>query len=319
MDRSHSGDVMTGDSNDSDMGIPLRGVPTEKRWKPLKETPAEITKVHPCFNEIAHDKVARLHLPIAPKCNTRCNFCGRGVTQKPHQPGQTKSIMKPTEALEYTREMVKEMPELNVVGVAGPGDPLANIETLEAFELLNTDEFKDFIKCVSTNGINLPKYAQKLYDVGVRALTVTVNSIRHETGAQIYKFVLFNGKKYDGIEAAKLIIENQLKGIEMAAKLGMVIKVNTVLIPGINDAEIEDIAREVSKRGATMMNIMPLIPAHDFADRRPPTCKELDEARAKADKYLAQFRVCKQCTADARGIPGRERGYQDLLRCPSGD
>jgi nitrogen fixation protein NifB len=227
--------------------------------------------------------------------------------------------MKPTEAVEYTRKMAKEMPELNVVGVAGPGDPLANIETLEAFELLNTDEFKDFMKCVSTNGINLPKYVQKLYDAGVRALTVTVNSIRYETGAQIYKFALFDGKRYDGIEAAQLIIENQLKGIEMAAKLGMVIKVNTVLVPGINDSEIEDIAREVSKRGAIMMNIMPLIPAHDFADRRPPTCKELDEARAKAEKYLAQFRVCKQCTADARGIPGREKGYQDLLRCPSGD
>jgi nitrogen fixation protein NifB len=226
--------------------------------------------------------------------------------------------MKPQEALEYTRKMAEEMPELRIVGVAGPGDPLANIETLEAFELLNTDEFRDFVKCVSTNGINLPKYAQKLHDLGVRALTVTVNSIKPETGAQIYKYALFEGKKYDGVEAAQLIIENQLKGIEMAAQLGMTIKVNTVLIPGINDAEIEDIAREVSKRGAIMMNIMPLIPAHEFADRRSPTCKELDDARAKADKYLAQFRVCKQCTADAKGIPGREKGYQDLLRCPSG-
>lgn len=309
---------MTGDTNDSGMGIPLRGIPTEKRWKNLKETPAEITKMHPCFNEIAHDKVARLHLPIAPKCNTRCRFCGRGVTKTPHQPGQAKRTMKPQEALEYTRKMAEEMPELRIVGVAGPGDPLANIETLEAFELLNTDEFRDFVKCVSTNGINLPKYAQKLHDLGVRALTVTVNSIKPETGAQIYKYALFEGKKYDGVEAAQLIIENQLKGIEIAAQLGMTIKVNTVLIPGINDTEIEDIAREVSKRGAIMMNIMPLIPAHEFADRRPPTCKELDDARAKADKYLAQFRVCKQCTADAKGIPGREKGYQDLLRCPSG-
>ena len=46
--------------------------------------------------------------------------------------------------------------------------------------------------------------------------------------------------------------------------------------------------------------------------------KKLDDARAKANKYLAEFRVCKQCTADARGIPGRERGYQGLVRCPGG-
>ena len=309
---------MAEESNKKGIGIPVIGSPGQKRWSPLSETPAEITKVHPCFNEIAHDKVARLHLPVAPKCNTRCNFCGRGIKAKPRQPGQAKRTMDANEALEYTRKIAAEMPELKIVGVAGPGDPLANVETLKAFELLNTDEFKDFIKCVSTNGINLPKYAQQLYDLGVRALTVTVNSLNPETAAQIYKFVLVDGKKYEGAEGAKIIIRNQLEGITIAAKLGMTIKVNTVLIPGLNDNEIEDIARETSKRGATMMNIMPLIPAHNFADRRSPTCKELDEARAKANKYVAQFRVCKQCTADARGIPGRERGYQDLLRCPSG-
>ena len=313
----HGIDIMT-EEGDKSIGIPLVGLPGQKRWKPLTETPAEITKVHPCFNELAHDKVARLHLPIAPKCNTRCNFCGRGIKAKPHQPGQAKGTMNAQEALEYTRKMAAEMPELKIVGVAGPGDPLANEATLEAFELLNTDEFKDFIKCVSTNGINLPKYAARLYELGVRALTVTVNSLRPETAAKIYKFVLVDGKKYEGTEGAKIVINNQLKGIELAAKLGMTIKVNTVLIPGLNDDQVEEIARETSKRGATMMNIMPLIPAHHFADRRPPTCKELDDARAKANKYLPQFRVCKQCTADARGIPGRERGYQDLLRCPGG-
>jgi nitrogen fixation protein NifB len=309
---------MAKEDDNTAIGLPVVGSPGQKRWKPLDETPGEITKVHPCFNEIAHDRVARLHLPVAPKCNTRCRFCGRGIKEKPQQPGQAKRTMNAQEALEHTRKMAEEMPELRIVGVAGPGDPLANMATLETFELLNTEEFKNFIKCVSTNGINLPKYAQRLYDIGVRALTVTVNSLKPETAAQIYKFVLVDGKKYEGTEGAKIIIKNQLDGIELAAKLGMTIKVNTVLIPGLNDNEMEDIARETSERGATMMNIMPLIPAHDFAERRAPTCKELDAARAKADKYLAQFRVCKQCTADARGIPGRERGYQDLLRCPSG-
>jgi nitrogen fixation protein NifB len=70
---------------------------------------------------------------------------------------------------------------------------------------------------------------------------------------------------------------------------------------------MEEITRETSKRGATMMNIIPLIPAHNFADKCPPMCKEVADARAKANKYLAQFRVCKQCTADVKGIPGFER------------
>jgi nitrogen fixation protein NifB len=50
--------------------------------------------------------------------------------------------------------------------------------------------------------------------------------------------VLVDGKKYEGVEGARIIIKNQLTGIEMAAKLGMTIKANSVLIPGLNDDTI---------------------------------------------------------------------------------
>lgn len=40
----------------------------------------------------------------------------------------------------------------------------------------------------------------------------------------------------------------------------MIVKVNSVLIPGLNDEHIVDIAKEVKKRGASLMNILPLIP-----------------------------------------------------------
>ena len=42
---------------------------------------AHITKVHPCFNEKMHDKVGRIHVPIAPKCNIQCNFCTRDINK----------------------------------------------------------------------------------------------------------------------------------------------------------------------------------------------------------------------------------------------
>jgi nitrogen fixation protein NifB len=59
-----------------------------------------------------------------------------------------------------------------------------------------------------------------------------------------------------------------------------------------------------------MMNITPFIHAQNFAVRLPPPCKELDDVRANANKYLAQFRVWTQCAADARGIPAVSAGIK---------
>ncbi len=66
---------------------------------------------------------------------------------------------------------------------------------------------------------------------------------------------------------------------------------------------MEGIARETSKRGATMMNIMPLIPAHNIAYKRFRRAKNW-VTRATTNKYLAQLRVCKQCMAAREAFQG---------------
>jgi nitrogen fixation protein NifB len=83
-----------------------------------------------------------------------------------------------------------------------------------------------------------------------------------------------------------------------------VIKVNTVLIPGVNDAHIKEVARTAAAAGANLYNIIPLIPQYVFADFREPTCAELGAARGEAERYLEVFRHCRRCRADAIGIPG---------------
>jgi nitrogen fixation protein NifB len=89
------------------------------------------------------------------------------------------------------------------------------------------------------------------------------------------------------------------------SSLGAVIKINTVLIPEINDFHIEDIARTVKSWGADIMNIIPLIPQHEMSDIEPPSCSQLNEAWIAAEKHLPVFRHCQHCRADACGIPGK--------------
>jgi len=47
---------------------------------------SHMTSAHPCFNEKAHFSTARIHLPVAPKCNIQCNFCNRKIDKCEHAP-----------------------------------------------------------------------------------------------------------------------------------------------------------------------------------------------------------------------------------------
>ena len=163
---------------------------------------AHITKAHPCFNEKMHDKVGRAHVPVAPKCNIFCNFCTRDINNEEDRPGVAGCIMKPDDAINHINDITSEGP-IAVVGVAGPGDSLANEETFEFFEKLATEQ-PDLIKCMSTNGLLLPKYADKLAELGVNSVTVTINAIDPDIAVDIYSFIKYEGKIYKGYEAVEI-------------------------------------------------------------------------------------------------------------------
>ncbi len=263
---------------------------------------------HPCFGG-NHNKNGRIHLAVAPRCNIKCGYCTRRHDcANESRPGVTSKILTPREALARVRE-VKESPVLGpiikVVGIAGPGDPLANEETFETFRLVG-NEFPDLMLCMSTNGLLLPEKIDFLHNLGLHSLTVTLNTLDPEVGARIYGHILYHGRRYTGVEAARILIANQLAGIERAARHGMTIKVNTVLIPGINDDQVPLIGSKVRELGAFVMNIMPLIPQADLAHIVPPSPEALETIRTANEKIIGQFKHCRQCRADAVGLIGRD-------------
>ncbi|MDD4749119.1 MAG: nitrogenase cofactor biosynthesis protein NifB [Methanosarcinaceae archaeon] len=257
---------------------------------------------HPCYDKRAQHKYGRIHLAVAPKCNIQCNFCVREFDcVNESRPGVTSKVLTPQEALEKTEQVLQEYPFIKVVAIAGPGDPLANDETFETFELIRK-KFPEITLCMSTNGLRLPEKLPEMLKVGVSTLTVTVNAIDPEIQAQIVDHIVYHGKVYKGVEAAKIQIRNQLEGIKAAAEAGIVIKINTVLIPGINDKHLLDIAKKINELGVYIMNIMPLITQGAFANRRAPTAEERKAAQAACEPYVMQMRHCRQCRSDAYGL-----------------
>lgn len=266
---------------------------------------SHLSKLHPCLGGEANSNFGRIHLPVSPSCNIQCKFCKRDCNDNEDRPGVAKGILAPKDAVKTVKKALELCPEITVVGIAGPGDTLATPEAIETFKLIDM-AYPDLIKCLSTNGLLLYRYAEELYDAGVRTVTVTVNAVDSYIQSQIISYIVYDHKKYYGEEAAQILIDNQLRGITKMSELGAIVKINSVLIPGINDKHIEEIAKTVKAAGASLYNIIPLIPQHEFSHISAPTCEQLDKARVTAEKHLQVFRHCKHCRADACGIPGKK-------------
>lgn len=273
----------------------------------------DLQREHPCYGPHMGD-TGRIHLPVSAGCNLGCRFCDRVMNDYEDRPGVTGRVITPEESLEVIRKSLELCPEIRVVGIAGPGDTLATNYALDTFRLVRK-HFPQLIRCMSTNGLLLDERAEEVIEAGIDSLTVTVNAVDPEILAKINKFIIYHGKRYEGTEAAEILIQHQLAGIRKICEAGITVKINTVLVPDINGPHIETIARTVAELGAEIYNIIPLIPAHELKDHRPPTCQEISEANRVASRYMELFTHCQHCRADAIGIPG----VRDITREVYGD
>jgi nitrogen fixation protein NifB len=269
-----------------------------------------IVQKHPCFSKEAHLRFGRIHLPVAPACNIQCKYCRREYDcAHESRPGVTSTVLTPEEAIDRVRSLVERNERLSVVGIAGPGDPLANEETFETFRLISR-EFPDLILCASTNGLYLADRLEDLMKSGVRSITITINAAIPKTAEKIYSWVSYRGKRYTGREAAELLYAHQWRGLFNAVDAGLAVKVNTVLIPGVNDADIPVIARLAGTSGADLMNILPLIPQAEFSFMERPNREMIASVRRECSPYMEQMTHCRQCRADACGTLGEDKDME---------
>lgn len=271
------------------------------------------TSRHPCFNEEAKGVCGRIHLPVAPKCNIKCNYCNRKYDcVNESRPGVTSAVLTPSQALLYLRGVASRMESLTVTGIAGPGDPLANAEeTFETMRLVRKN-YPSMLFCLSTNGLNLPQYAEEIAKLGVSHVTVTVNAVDPAIGEKIYAWVRDGKIIYRGREAAAHLLSRQLEGIRKIKELGVIVKINTILIPGVNEHHVEEVAKTVSALGADLMNVMAMAPnpGTPFGDLPEPGPGLINPARKTAEEHLPQMRHCQRCRADAVGLLGTDKSAE---------
>jgi len=260
---------------------------------------------HPCFNKKESGSCGRAHLPVAPKCNVSCNFCNRKYDcVNESRPGVTSAVLAPPQAVQYMAKVLEREPRITVAGIAGPGDPMANPdETIGTMRLLKK-RFPQLLFCLSTNGLALPEHLDGLASAGVSHVTVTVNAVDAAIGAKIYAFVREGNVIYRGEQAARLLLTHQLAGIRGLKERGMMVKVNTIVLPGVNDGHITEIARMAGEMDVDLMNLIPVHPTAGtpFAELARPSRDLMRELRLQADKHVVQMTHCRRCRADAVGM-----------------
>lgn len=260
---------------------------------------------NPCFNEKIEGICGRIHLPVAPRCNIGCNYCDRKFDcVNEGRPGVTSAVLSPFQAIRRLERVMEKNPHITVVGFAGPGDPFANAEEVLQTMRLVRERFPELLLCVSSNGLDMPPHLSALAEIDLAYATVTVNSVEPEVGRNILSWVHDGGTTHRGRQAVELLLERQVESIGGLKKQGCLVKVNTVVIPGINDRHVPRIAEKMAELGADVQNCMALYPnpGSRFGNLPEPSPEMMSSVRDEAGKFLLQLKHCRRCRADAIGL-----------------
>jgi len=210
-------------------------------------------------------EISYLRVSITDRCNYRCIYC---------KPEEQFEFIPHEEILRYEEivEIIEEAVNLGVtkVRITG-GEPLARKGVVDFIKKLREIKKLEDIS-LTTNGFFLSEYAEKLKDAGLNRVNISLDSLQEEK----YKKITRGGS-----------LEKVLKGIDSALKAGLLpIKINTVLIRGINDDEVEDFVRLALERPLNIRFIEFMPSGEELKDNyRDKFISVLEIKESLAEKY----------------------------------
>jgi cyclic pyranopterin phosphate synthase len=210
-------------------------------------------------------EISYFRVSITDRCNYRCIYC---------KPEEQFEFIPHEEILRYEEivEIIEEAVNLGVtkVRITG-GEPLARKGVVDFIKKLRKIKKLEDIS-LTTNGFFLSEYAEKLKDAGLNRVNISLDSLQEEK----YKRITRGGS-----------LEKALKGIDSALKAGLLpIKINTVLIRGINDDEVEDFVRLTLGRPLNIRFIEFMLSGEELKDNyRDKFISVLEIKESLAEKY----------------------------------
>ena len=192
----------------------------------------------PCLDAY-NRSISYLRISVTDRCNLRCIYCmpPEGVPWRSHE-----EILR----YEEIETVVRAAARLGITKVRlTGGEPLVRPGIVDLVHMLAHVPRVDDL-AITTNGILLARYAAALAEAGLRRVNVSLDTLRPERFQRITR----RGR-----------LEDVLVGIEAARQVGLEpIKINTVVIRGMNDDEVVDLARKTMEEGWNIrfIEVMPV-------------------------------------------------------------
>ncbi|MHB8989620.1 MAG: dinitrogenase iron-molybdenum cofactor biosynthesis protein [Desulfobulbia bacterium] len=188
-----------------------------------------------------------LILPMAPQAAARIRFCGEDKLPQ---------AVPIRGALTWIADLLAQGNDIGGLDIHGPGDPLATpAMTIEILVMLR-EQYPDLPLGITTLGLGLAEHAGVLAEKGVARVTLLLDAVTPQTVKKIYTWIRPGKRNTPLAEAAEILIEAQAKGIAACKAAGIAVSIHTSVCGGVNDQEVEEIARQGSALGAESMSLL---------------------------------------------------------------
>lgn len=202
-------------------------------------------------------KINYLRISVTDRCNLRCIYCMPqcGVLHK-----DAGEILTFEEIVKIARLSINL--GVNKIKITG-GEPLVRRRLPRLLYLLSSLAGLNEIS-LTTNGVLLHRYAPELREAGLKKINISIDTLDEQKFKRITRF----GE-----------LKDVLRGIDAALESGFFVKLNVVIMRGLNDDEILNFARFAQERKIIIrfIELMPIIEADHFIGSLYLPCSEVKE------------------------------------------
>jgi len=211
-------------------------------------------------------RIDYLRISVTDKCNLRCTYC---------MPVEGLEWVPRDELLTYEEitEIVRQMADMGLerIRLTG-GEPLIRTDLPDLVRMLSSVPGIEDL-ALSTNAVLLPRFAGELRDAGVRRVNISLDTLRRERFEELAR-------------RPPRFFDATLEGIEAAEATGFQpIKINTVMMRGLNDDEFGDFAAVTRDRPwhVRFIELMPVGRNLHLTERFIPASEMLERVAALGD------------------------------------
>lgn len=189
-----------------------------------------------------------LTLPVAPHAAARLRFCGEEKLPQ---------AVPPPAALNWLDSLLEKGRGVAGAEMDGPGDPMATLPLALDTVALFKDRHPELPLGIVTLGFGLDENAQVLAEQGVSRVTLLINALEPEVLQKLYAWIRPGKRNMPLGKAVSALVDAQSRALAACRAAGITVSVRTAVYAGVNEQEVEGIARHVANWGVTSMTLLP--------------------------------------------------------------